>query len=294
MCLSPSFMGSYRNQMPGWGRWFPCDKEHLAFLANSKDHCCQATSLVSILVVQWGCTWAGTKILLFQAPPVFRWLLNVEDWLLCPKELVSWKLSLFVLSLFLWAAPFASSGLTTFLLGTVASFFPQKRFLHWPFPHSCLLFVSPKFQQLSEKPKWGVLSSWVVPRADSPENKEVFLPAGVTAGHHGVLQVSLSIWIAMVLSQTGESLEMICNSLVMIPRDDLSRLHSGDMGYGAGWDSSGPRAEEFCGFCIYGYRRANSHMRCKCSEESSLWLVLFLSWFQHTSCLLSNALKWLH
>lgn len=27
--------------------------------------------------------------------------------------------------------------------------------------------------------------------------------------------------------------------------------------------------------CIYGYKRADSHRRCKCGEESSLWPVLF-------------------
>lgn len=88
---------------------------------------CLPTSPVSLLVVQWGCMWAGNKILLFQAPSVFRWLLNVEDVLLCLKDLVSWKLlSLSMPSLFLSWTFLLASDLTTLLLFTVASSFLVK------------------------------------------------------------------------------------------------------------------------------------------------------------------------
>lgn len=125
---------------------------------------CRPTSPVSLLVVQWGCTWAGNKILLFQAPSVFRWLLNVEDLLLCPKDLVSWKLlSLSMPSFFLSWTFLLASDLTTLLLFTVASSFLVKGLcyvLHHDLltfsPHTSLLpsvFSSPSFKQFSEKPK---------------------------------------------------------------------------------------------------------------------------------------------
>lgn len=187
-CVGPILLlAATGNRCQGAEDNFPVARNIWLF-GKLKQPSCWTTSPVSLLVVQCRRTWAGSKTLLFQPPSAFRWLLNVEDLWLCPKDLVSWKLlSLSMAPLFLSWASLLASDLTTLLLFRVASSFHIKGLCHvlhqglLTFSWHTSLLPSVCLTHLQAALWKTYISSSIAPAVSGPEDIRDIWPAGVTA-----------------------------------------------------------------------------------------------------------------
>lgn len=183
-----------------------------------------------------------------------------------------------------------ASDLTTLLLGTVASFFLGKGLCTDLFPpHLTFAFcLSHPTSSSSLKNPHKEFCQSGLSLADGPEDRREISPSrsyswaqrgspdlSFHLSDHGPISDSF-----VVCNDMQGSLELTYNSLVLwwyqrwFVQASLRwcRLW-GRVGFFRTWTRR--ILWILLWECIYWYRRVNSGMRCKCSEESSLWLVLF-------------------